>query len=103
MRQVTGTSACLNGESAALSRAEVRKQVGVIEEEAREWREVMGMEKVSAVAFADAPSIQEALFGTEPAASGSDAQERNWAQRWLAEFTCARSAGWESRRQGAHL
>lgn len=49
-------------------------------------RAVMGMEKVSAVAFTDAPSSQEAFFGTEPTASGSDAQERNWVQRGLAEF-----------------
>lgn len=82
---------CLNGESAAATRAQVREQVREREEEARQWRDVngrtvMGMEKARAVAFTDAPSSQEAFFGTEPTVSGKDAEGRSWVQREYEEF-----------------
>lgn len=66
---------CLNGESRKVTRVQVRKRVKGLEDEARTWREkkkrsVMGMTRVRAVGFMDAPSTTESFFGTEPTVSG---------------------------------
>lgn len=95
---------CLTEESDSVIRAQVREQVGELEEEARKQREaaersVMGMELVKTVSFTDAPSSKESFFGTEPSVSGEDPEKRWAVRRGIREFIARYKAALDEYRE----
>lgn len=99
----------LNGESESATRAQVRKRVKILEDEARAERKengrfVLGMKRAKLVDYMDAPSSREPFFGIEPVVSGEDANERRVVRRGIDEFLARyRAAINEYREKGRAL
>lgn len=79
------------GEAIRETRARVRGQVKLLEDEARAQRSaaersVLGMEQARQLSPKSAPTNQEQYFGKEPTVSGQDPKQRKLIEQALAEF-----------------